>query len=448
MQYNQPFDQPTNPNAAYVNGNPSTGTQGSIPPAAAIEYPQRELVNVIQNKGLMTPSNGDLTQLGKAIQNGSLFSGLDASTTPSTVTVTLSPAPDQYTNGMSIFVRMANAPTGASIINCNTLGNKPIVTSGGTPIVRNAWQAGDWVELVYDSITGKFQAQGVIVAGAPIYLTANRDYYVGGVGASDANDGTTASVSGTHGPWATLQKAADFITQFNLNGFNINIHVADGSYAGVKCASMSGSGAVLFLGNVSTPANCQVTGTNQSAFSVNGYSGTYSFDGFQVSSSGTPNNDSVSGFSGSGYVNIAIGNTVFANCSGGHISISQHATAGNKVAGSSWVVNGNCSGNAVNPGCFLYAYGGAIFQSNSAGGPQISFPNSNVTFAGSFVEAHFQSFTQLTYVSLSGAGLGSVIGKKFRSDSNSTISVAGGGVNYYPGNVAGTADSTTYGAYG
>ena len=48
MQYNGPFDQPTNPNASYVNGNPATGTQGSIPPAASIEFDQREIVNVIQ----------------------------------------------------------------------------------------------------------------------------------------------------------------------------------------------------------------------------------------------------------------------------------------------------------------------------------------------------------------------------------------------------------------
>ena len=38
MQYNQPYGI-SDPNAAYINGNPTTGTMGSIPPAASIEYP-------------------------------------------------------------------------------------------------------------------------------------------------------------------------------------------------------------------------------------------------------------------------------------------------------------------------------------------------------------------------------------------------------------------------
>ena len=77
MQYNQPYGI-TDPNAPYINGNPATGTMGSIPPAASIEYDQREIVAVIQyafNKGLIdfnnqvcqAPSNADLQQLLKAI---------------------------------------------------------------------------------------------------------------------------------------------------------------------------------------------------------------------------------------------------------------------------------------------------------------------------------------------------------------------------------------------
>ena len=47
MLYNQPFGI-TDPNAPYINGNPNTGTMGSIPPALSIEHPQREIVKVIQ----------------------------------------------------------------------------------------------------------------------------------------------------------------------------------------------------------------------------------------------------------------------------------------------------------------------------------------------------------------------------------------------------------------
>ncbi|MGD9638393.1 MAG: hypothetical protein AB7U85_04975 [Alphaproteobacteria bacterium] len=52
--------------ASYVDANPSTGVEGSPVPAAAIEYPMREIINVIEAAGL-TPSNEELDQLKTAI---------------------------------------------------------------------------------------------------------------------------------------------------------------------------------------------------------------------------------------------------------------------------------------------------------------------------------------------------------------------------------------------
>lgn len=65
MKYNPPVggaaDDP------YVNGVPGV-SQGSIPPAAAIEDVQREIVNVITGAGL-TPDENVLTQLLSAIKS-------------------------------------------------------------------------------------------------------------------------------------------------------------------------------------------------------------------------------------------------------------------------------------------------------------------------------------------------------------------------------------------
>ncbi|WP_241084837.1 hypothetical protein [Candidatus Vondammii sp. HM_W22] len=52
--------------APYIDGNPNTGTEGSIPPAAAIEHPMREIVNAITALGGEADS-GNLTQLGAVI---------------------------------------------------------------------------------------------------------------------------------------------------------------------------------------------------------------------------------------------------------------------------------------------------------------------------------------------------------------------------------------------
>jgi hypothetical protein len=103
--YNQPFDQPNSPSAPYVDGNPASGTPGSIPRGAAIEYPQREIVEVIrwawQDKafpGCLAPSNGDLTQLRKVFQ-GIFLSQKTVLTEATTFYVNASSGNDSTGNG-------------------------------------------------------------------------------------------------------------------------------------------------------------------------------------------------------------------------------------------------------------------------------------------------------------------------------------------------------------
>jgi hypothetical protein len=78
MRYQQPYGV-SDPNAAYVNGNPVTGTMGSIPPAAAIEYDMREIMEVISRANsrgykdfadvlCAAGNDADLQQLRKAIE--------------------------------------------------------------------------------------------------------------------------------------------------------------------------------------------------------------------------------------------------------------------------------------------------------------------------------------------------------------------------------------------
>jgi hypothetical protein len=53
--------------AEYVNGNPATGEEGSIPPMESVAHTMKEVVHVIENAGLL-PSHEDLEQLRKAIK--------------------------------------------------------------------------------------------------------------------------------------------------------------------------------------------------------------------------------------------------------------------------------------------------------------------------------------------------------------------------------------------
>jgi hypothetical protein len=82
MRYNQPYGTPEPPLGSYpryINGNPTTGTEGSIPPARAIDEPQIEIVEVISRaqaalaaEGLpaegLIPTHDNLHQLWDAIQ--------------------------------------------------------------------------------------------------------------------------------------------------------------------------------------------------------------------------------------------------------------------------------------------------------------------------------------------------------------------------------------------
>jgi hypothetical protein len=77
MKYQPPFEPGaapaapgifnSNANAPYVNGDPATAVEGSIPPAAAFEHDQRELVHLIMHSG-QAPSHTDLEQVRKAIR--------------------------------------------------------------------------------------------------------------------------------------------------------------------------------------------------------------------------------------------------------------------------------------------------------------------------------------------------------------------------------------------
>ncbi|WP_319517230.1 hypothetical protein [uncultured Martelella sp.] len=65
MKYNPPFGS-NDPDSIYVDRNTPGAVSGSVPPAPAIEHPQREIVNAILAAGL-TPDGNDLSQLTQAI---------------------------------------------------------------------------------------------------------------------------------------------------------------------------------------------------------------------------------------------------------------------------------------------------------------------------------------------------------------------------------------------
>jgi hypothetical protein len=114
MQYTQPYGN-VNPNAGYINGNPATGTPGSIIPAAAVEAAQREIVNCITEAGL-TPDPANLTQLWAAILG---FGGTLRPAVPITLSSTHAMAASDYAIGfnrtLSVSATTVNLPPNGTV---------------------------------------------------------------------------------------------------------------------------------------------------------------------------------------------------------------------------------------------------------------------------------------------------------------------------------------------
>lgn len=268
-------------------------------------------------------------------------------------------------------------------------------------------------------------------------LLAPKVYYVNAATGSDGNNGTSSAT-----PFATIQKAVTQIPFYNLNGFSITIYVADGAYGAVNLPIVNGSGSISVVGNLTTPANCTITGINQSAINCRNVNGQYFMAGFKLMASGSAAGgaDAVCGISVvGGGTTFTMGNVDFGQCVGAHYSVSQNAV-GSFAQSCTINLSGGASGNASIDGAFLSCYGSSLFQNASGGNPSITIPAA-IHFGGSFVESVFSSFVQFPYASLTGAT--NVTGYKYFASGNGVISVSGAGVNYYPGTANPTP--TSYG---
>lgn len=146
MKYNQPYGATAD--APYVNGDPSIGRAGSIPPAASIEHPQRELVTFI-SKNKLAPNENDLMQLVKAsVLNIAAFGDDTGSTNH--ISIALDPAMDGYVKGTLLKVKVANTNSGPVDVNVNGLGIKPLRTVTFGELAAETISSGAIIGIAFD----------------------------------------------------------------------------------------------------------------------------------------------------------------------------------------------------------------------------------------------------------------------------------------------------------
>jgi len=154
MLYNPPYGV-SNPDAPYVNGDPSIAQQGSILPAEAAEFPQREIVSVIANSNYI-PTNNDLQQLTRAVRSQFLNFCVDNGAA-NALSVALTPPLTQYRQGFPLRVLVANDNTGPATINVNSLGNRQIKRASGGQLQPGDMKAGMIASLVDDGTAYQLQ---------------------------------------------------------------------------------------------------------------------------------------------------------------------------------------------------------------------------------------------------------------------------------------------------
>lgn len=387
------------------------------------------------NNGFAPFVNTALPYIPAAVQAGGWVYGEDTGAASAAIVTLQGPVPAALVEGMTIRVKMAVAPIGASTLEVMTAAGgvtKSIVTSGATPIARNAWAAGDIVEMSYDGTN--WQARGIIVAGQPIYLQAPQTFYVGGTGASDSNDGQSATVSGGHGPWATLQHAANYISQYNLNGHDIAIEVADGSYGPLSLPNMAGSGQVLWNGDSTTPANCTITGNNADAVLGNNCGTAHVLTGFKYVTTGSGSEES-NWCTSIGNSNITLSHPEFGASVGGGLL----AFGGGEIRLDGPVrVSGAPAGNGFGTSSFANTQVGGSIQVTQFISPATCTITAPMTFSDAFISVSSGN-TEILFSSIINPS--NVTGQRYKVSLNGVCNTGGGGANYYPGTVAGATAS-------
>ncbi|WP_421477513.1 hypothetical protein [Agrobacterium tumefaciens] len=196
MKYHPPFGS-TDPNAGYVDKNVPGAVRGSPVPAAAIEAPQRDLVDFITKAGF---APADDFQIAGAVQSGVVNYAV-AGGTVNARTAILSHAPAAYIDGMAVILRVAATNTGAATLKVNGLTAIPITLASGAALT-----GGEIPRLAEFRI---FNNTAILINPDPSILTG-----VGGYQniVSAVNTPLTLNNVAVAVPWATSASASQFGT--------------------------------------------------------------------------------------------------------------------------------------------------------------------------------------------------------------------------------------------
>jgi hypothetical protein len=323
----------------------------------------------------------------------------------------------------------------SGVISAVGVGHNPTATAGPTAVNGSAVtfmrsDAAPAVRLATTGQTGLVQPDGttigisggVIFSLGRIRLTADLNIFVATTGSDTANTGLTIG-----SPFATTQHAWNIIVKnYDMNGFNINVNVADGVYSsGALCfGALVGNGTVNFIGNVITPPNVLISVTNQHCF-VAGAGASITLAGFKLEATGTGSVGLAACALLSSQSTVGIVNNMeFGHCDGFHIYASAGSNVGISTAG--YEISGGAQAH------FLSDTGAPISANTNVS----IIISGTPAFSTAFAYANLTGVISMPTPTMS--FFGGSTGLRYLANLNGVIATNGGGPNYFPGTVAGT----------
>ena len=253
MQYNAPYGS-ADPNADFLNGNPATGVAGSIIPAAAVGFPQREIVNAITASG-QTAENSNLNQLTSAIELlGRLPVVMDVGTI-NNIVVNPIPVIAAYTDLLIMAIQVAYLSTGPVTINVSGLGAIPLQRPTGAPLIADDLPAGGIVIVACSGTAFQLLSTPCSLFGAGI-----------GVGPAGPTGATgPAGPTGPEGPAGNFRLTSIIIgAAYTATEYNLYIEQTAVASVTTTLLTPAGSSAEYIFWNNST--SYQTVATPAGAF--------------------------------------------------------------------------------------------------------------------------------------------------------------------------------------
>ncbi|OAK66070.1 hypothetical protein A3K87_09905 [Variovorax paradoxus] len=138
----------------FTEGNPALGVAATYLRASFLNGLMQELLNVLAGAGV-APSKTTYNQILTALRTNALITATDTGAANACV-LTYAPAIAALTDGMVLWFKAAAANTGATTLNVNGLGAKPIVGGGQVALQGGEIIANGKCMVVYSTTLSSF----------------------------------------------------------------------------------------------------------------------------------------------------------------------------------------------------------------------------------------------------------------------------------------------------